>query len=331
MSPDSSSCSTRCGSGVCGGGDQVGGRVVVRAGRPGSPGVASPSVWVSVEVAAPAPLLAARGRSRAPGCRTPGRPARRRGRRGAGRGAGCARRSRAGRTRRPGCGRASGRGAPQLDRHLVDRRRGDHQDAEEREQQQQRHHDVRRAEQVEQQARDDVPDRAAGVLQVRGVAVDRLRGCRRRCARCRARRTPRATQPTTWRPAGPLVSGSRMVRQPTQTRISGTSQPTLPTEPATTVRTPSISPPGSCHQTAAATTTREPEQEQADAVATVLGLEVAGGPPDLARDGADGVGDAEPDRGDAAAERAEQAQRPDRAPSGRLGAPATRACGRSRS
>ena len=68
----------------------------------------------------------------------------------------------------------------------------------------------------------------------------------------------RATQPTTWRPAGPLRSGSRMLRQPMSTSTSGTSQPTLPTDPATTVRTPSITVPGSCHQTAAAATTASP-------------------------------------------------------------------------
>ena len=45
-----------------------------------------------------------------------------------------------------------------------------------------------------------------------------------------------------------------MLRQPMRTRISGTSQPTLPTEPATIVRTTSITVPGSCHQTAAALT-----------------------------------------------------------------------------
>ena len=40
---------------------------------------------------------------------------------------------------------------------------------------------------------------------------------------------PSALQPTTWRPAGPLRIGSRRLRQPTTSSISGTSQPTLPT------------------------------------------------------------------------------------------------------
>src|SRR4051812_9954867 len=39
---------------------------------------------------------------------------------------------------------------------------------------------------------------------------------------------------------------------------SGTNQPSRPTEPFTTVRVKSPTPPGSCHQTAAATTTASP-------------------------------------------------------------------------
>ena len=83
---------------------------------------------------------------------------------------------------------------------------------------QQRHHDVRRAEQVEQQAGDDVADRAAGLLERSRCRRARAAGCRRRCARCRARRTTARAQPTTWRPAGPLCSGSRRLRQPTKTQ-----------------------------------------------------------------------------------------------------------------
>ena len=68
----------------------------------------------------------------------------------------------------------------------------------------------------------------------------------------------RASQPITCRPAGPLCSGSRMLRHPMRTSITGTSQPTLPTDPDTMVRTTSMAPPGSCHQTAAAATTASP-------------------------------------------------------------------------
>ena len=64
-----------------------------------------------------------------------------------------------------------GAGLAEPGRDQVDRRRGDDQDPEERQQRQQRHHDVRRPQQVEQQARHHVADRAAGVLQVGGVAA----------------------------------------------------------------------------------------------------------------------------------------------------------------
>ena len=60
------------------------------------------------------------------------------------------------------------------------------------------------------------------------------------------------------RPGGPLRSGCRRVRQATATSRTGTAQPSTPTEPATTVRTPSATLPGSSHQTAAATTTASP-------------------------------------------------------------------------
>ncbi len=76
--------------------------------------------------------------------------------------------------------------------------------------------------------------------------------------------TPKAsaTQPTTCRPAGPLRSGSRMLRHPIRTSISGTNQPTFPTEPETTVRADSMTVPGSCHHTAAAATTARPMRKR---------------------------------------------------------------------
>ena len=126
-------------------------------------------------------------------------------------------------------------------------------------------------------------------------------------------RTPKqnADQPITWRPAGPLCTGSRITRQPARTTTSGTSQPTLPTEPVTTVRTNSMSPPGASNHTAAADDDGDAEQEQAGAVAAVLGIQVAGGVPDAARRRADCVGDAEPDGGHPPEQRLEGA-RPDR-------------------
>ena len=78
-----------------------------------------------------------------------------------------------------------------------------------------------------------------------------------------------AVQPMTWRPAGPLRSGSRMVRQPMKTSASGRNQPTLPTEPSTTVRAASMTAPGSCHHTAAATTTARPKSSSSPAPSPV--------------------------------------------------------------
>ena len=63
---------------------------------------------------------------------------------------------------------------------------------------------------------------------------------------------PSALQPTTCRPAGPLRIGSRRLRQPTTSSISGTSQPTLPTQPVTATRTAPMTGPPSWNQTAAA-------------------------------------------------------------------------------
>ena len=88
----------------------------------------------------------------------------------------------------------------------------------------------------------------------------RARGSARRWRCARGPRTPKssAVQPTTWRPAGPLRSGSRRLRHATKHSRSGTNQAMRPTEPATTARTASASPPGSCHHTQAATTTASP-------------------------------------------------------------------------
>ena len=58
-------------------------------------------------------------------------------------------------------------------RHLVDRRRGDDQDAEHRQQHEQGHHDVRRPQEVQEQARHDEADGPARLLQVGAVAEPR--------------------------------------------------------------------------------------------------------------------------------------------------------------
>ena len=115
-------------------------------------------------------------------------------------------------------------------------------------------------------------------------------------AMCTMPSTPKssAPQPITWRPAGPLRSGSRRLRQATKHSSSGTNHASRPTEPATTVRVNSPMPPGSCHQTGGGDHEREPDQEQSGTVAAVLGVEVAGGVADAAYAPADRVGDAQP-------------------------------------
>ena len=99
-----------------------------------------------------------------------------------------------------------------------------------------------------------------------------------------------------------------MLRQPMRTSITGTSQPTLPTEPDTTVRATSMAPPGQLPPDGGRGDDGQADQEQPDAVTALLGLEVAGRAADLAGTGADAVGDGHPGRGDAAAERAEAAR-----------------------
>ena len=145
-------------------------------------------------------------------------------------------------------------------RHLVERRRGDDQDAEEGEQRQQRHHDELRAEQVEQQARRRRTRphrrRCAG----RWCRRARAAGCRPRCGRCRGRRrTARTSRSPGGRP-GRCARGRASCASRRSSSASGTRKPTLPTEPSTTVRVASMTEPGSCHQTAAATTTASPKR-----------------------------------------------------------------------
>ena len=108
------------------------------------------------------------------------------------------------------------------------------------------------------------------------------------------------------------------------TRASGTSQPTLPTVPVTATRTAPIRSPPSWNQTAAAVTRATREDQQADAVAAVLGLEVTGAAADAAGHSADAVGDGEPDRGDAAEDDVEE-------PGDRTPSAADRARGRAAS
>ena len=171
---------------------------------------------------------------------------------------------------------------------------------------------------------DHEADRAAGLLQ--GLGVAELRAAAMPLAMCTMPSTPNssAAQPMTWRPAGPLRSGSRRLRQATKHSSSGTNQPSRPTEPATTVRVTSPTPPGSCHHTGGGDHDREADEEQPGPVATVLGVEVAGGVADLADGGAEDVRDAEPDGGQRRGRGRARSGRPGRCRCGPRGARALR-------
>src|SRR5918994_4253967 len=95
----------------------------------------------------------------------------------------------------------------------------------------------------------------------RSGLVSPLTGCGLPLAMCTMPSRPKlnAAQPITWRPTGPLETGSRMTRQAASSTRNGTNQPTFPTVPATTVRTNSITPPGTSNQTPAATTRARPQ------------------------------------------------------------------------
>ena len=212
MSPDSASCSTRGGSGVCGGGSRsVALPPARRRPRPGDRGRRVEIVATVDRSSAARPscgACAARGRSRT-GLSYAGSPIS-----GSMSSSSIApRRVRTGWVGLASSSVLGGRRAAeqpvaelgQPGRHLVDGRRGDDQDAEEREQHQQRHHDVRRAQQVEQQAGDDEADRAAGLAAGRWRRRAPAAGCRWRCARCRARRSAKRG------PADHLAAGRAVV------------------------------------------------------------------------------------------------------------------------
>ena len=115
-------------------------------------------------------------------------------------------------------------------------------------------------------------------------------------AMCTRPSTPNssAAQPMTCRPAGPLLSGLRRLRQATKHSSSGTNQPSRPTEPLTTVRVESPTPPGSCHQTAAATTTASPIRNRPAPSRRCSGSSSRAVCPTLRTPAPEHVGDAEP-------------------------------------
>ena len=159
------------------------------------------------------------------------------------------------------------------------------------EQHEQRHHDVRRAEQVEQQARDDVADGAAGLAQVAGVAETGLRvavGDVDDAEHAEGEGDP----------ADDLAAGRAVVlgvahvapADEHEQRAAPASRPCRPS-PATTVRTALHHRAGELPPDRGGGDDGQPEDEQPDAVATVLGVEVAGAVADAAGDRAEAVGD----------------------------------------
>ena len=274
--------------------------------RPASSSVGWSSLGLRPGLAAPLPQLAL---ARAPASRRPGRPSRGRCRRP--------------RPRRVRIGwvsvalvRLLGRGAAEQPvaqraepgRHLVDRRRGDDQER-------------RTARAAPAPAPRRTPSAAGPAAGWRPRSRSRRRRTggrwRRRAAGCGlplamwtmpSTPKPSASQPITCRPAGPLCSGSRMLRQPMRTSSTGTSQPTLPTEPDDDGAVDVHDPAGQLPPDGGGDDDGQADQEQPDAVAAVLGLEVAGGAADPAGAGADAVGGGHPGRADAAAERAEGAR-----------------------
>ena len=191
MSPESESCSTRAGSGVCGGGSRLSLAPSTGSGRLGV-GVEVDRAPRGTSAAALADLAALEHRrvvrrvahlrvDLVVGRRPPRRLA----------AAACLDRLLLGRDVAAQDAVAE---LPQPGRHLVDRRRGDDQHPEEREQDQQRHHDVGGLQQVDQQLGDHEADRAAGLLERARCRPAPGSASRWRCARCRARR--RAARPS---------------------------------------------------------------------------------------------------------------------------------------
>ena len=245
--------------------------------------------------------------------RTPGRPSRGRCRRRAER----PRRVRIGWVGSPSsssasgrCGRAAGRGARRSRvGHLVDRRRGDDQHAEER----------RAAPAAAPRRTACASGRAAGWRRrsrprrrrLAGGSVSPLTGCGLPLAMCTMPSTPKAQRGPADRPGGRpgrCGRGRAGCASRRSTSTSGTNQPTLPTEPATMVRVTSMTAPGSCHQTAAATTTARPNRNRPTPSRRCSGSRSRADRPMLRAVAPRRVGDRQPDGGQAVSERAEGAR-----------------------
>ncbi len=184
----------------------------------------------------------------------------------------------------------------------VEGRRGDDEEAEESKEKQQRHHDVRRPQQVEQQRRDHEADRATTVAQRRGVTQDGLGAAVGDVHDAEHAEGQR-------RPADDLATGGTVADGVAHDAPAGEHDHQRH-EPADLADRAGddvahqlhhaaghLEPHGRGHDD------RDAEEEQAGAVATVVGVELASAAADAAGSGADRVGHAEPDRGDGAEER----------------------------
>ncbi len=151
-----------------------------------------------------------------------------------------------------------------------------------------------------EQRGDHEADRAAGLLE-RSVVSPRC-GWGMPLAMCTSPSTPNssAAQPITCRPAGPLLSGSRRLRQATKHSSSGTNHAEQPDRPGHHRAGEVADSPGQLPPHGGGDHDGEADQEQPGTVAAVLGVEVAGGVADLAHARAEHVRHAEPHGGHAA-------------------------------
>ena len=188
---------------------------------------------------------------------------------------------------------------------LVDGRGGDHEEPEEGEQPQQRHHDVGGLEQVHQQLGDDEADRAARLLEGCGVAElggGRAVGDVHDPEHAEQQRGP-ADHLATGGAVGLGVAQVAPGDEAQQQRHQPGQQPDRAGDDGpgeVTDAAGELPPHGGGDDQGHA------DQEQARTVATVRGIELAGGVPDAAYAAADGVGDPQPGRRQHPAERGEE-------------------------
>ena len=302
MSPDRLSCSTRCGSGVCGGGSPSASSSARRPWRPSLGRLPSsrPSMHRRVGGAL---AVVARPRRRFVGHRrlTPtwaatlqAAPSAR------STGSGSATASGSAGVRPRSLSRSRG----QLARDLVDRRRGHDEDAEDGQQREQRDRDRGAAEQVGDGGRSDVADGSAGLahrVEAAGVAVRSGQVVLDVDQAEHAEGDRRPADDRVARPAGPRSGGAAPSRLPSRSS-SGAAYAAMPIEPSTALLIPADALPGQLPPLDGGDDDRGRDQAQAEAVAALLGVEIAGGGADMARQRPDHVRDPQPHGSEPAAD-----------------------------